>query len=84
MLCLQYFLAFLNSIDYVYDSIKFSFAFNLNNELSDSMFCSFNEIAKVMYSSKKRLVYIVKDSLFEYILFSLDATLPWKLLHRDA
>ena len=77
------FISFSNDF-FIYGSSSFSFALSLNNELSDSKFCSFNEIAKVMYSNKKMFVYITKDSSFAYMLFSLDATLPWKLLHLDA
>ena len=45
-----------------YGNNKSSFALSRARELSDKMFCSFNEIAKIMYSIKKILVYMVKES----------------------
>ena len=41
-------------------------------------------MASTIYSVRKMLVYILNESILAYILFSREATLPWKLLHLDA
>ncbi len=61
-----------------------AFSLTLFSTISDKAPWLFRWIAKIIYSVKNISVYILNVSLFALMLFIRAATLPWKLLQREA
>ena len=68
----------------IYHIIKSTFSLTLFSTTSDRTPWLFRWIAKIIYSVKNISVYILNVSLFALMLFIRAATLPWKLLQREA